>query len=149
MPHTPQRHSCVVQPAMGSVFGDRPGHRPDGYARECHVECCIEDEHIPREKEESNGRIRHDTDPVVRWVRGDELDESTQPSSNVPIDGRQAECASAIGSHWTDLNPDRLRARWRPQRLLSAVAVARDRSIQGRPAEPWKTRSMGAFAYVI
>src|SRR6266545_5131534 len=58
-----------------------------------------------------------------RWVRGDELDESTQPSSNAPIDGRQAECASAIGSHWTDLNPDRLRARWRPQRLLSAVAT--------------------------
>lgn len=84
MPHTPQRHSCVVQPAMGSVFGDRPGHRPDGHARECHVECCIEDEHIPREKEESNGRIYHDTDPVVRWVRGDELDESTQPSSGAP-----------------------------------------------------------------
>jgi len=60
---------------------------------------------------------------IPRWVRGDELDESTQPSSNAPIDGRQAECASAIGSHWTDLNPDRLRARWRPQRLLSAVAT--------------------------
>ncbi len=102
---------------MGGVFGDRPGHRPDGHARECHVECCVEHEHIPREKEESNGRIRHDTDPVVRWVRGDELDESTQPSSNAPIDGRQAECVSAIGSYWTDLNPDRLRARWCPQRL--------------------------------
>jgi len=78
VPHTPPRHSCVVQPTMGGVFGNRPGHRPDGHARECHVECCIEHEHIPREKEESNGRIRHDTDPVVRWMRGDELDESTR-----------------------------------------------------------------------
>ena len=71
------------------------------------MECCIEHEHIPREKEQSNGRIRYDTDPVVRWVRGDDLDESTQPSSIAPIDARQAEGASAIGSHWTDLNRSR------------------------------------------
>ncbi len=104
MPHTPQRHSCVIQPAMGGVFGDRPGHNPDCHARECHVGCCIEHAHIPREKEESNGRIRHEPDPVIRWVRGDELDEPTRPSRDAPVDGRQAECTSANGSHWTDLS---------------------------------------------